>query len=348
MTPLLSSLIFILIFTPPIVSIAIDIRYPQFFHHNLNDSSVEITEGKSPGSFIAFVNLINSSQIIPNEWSINLTDNDFKIQANALSYSLVTTKVLDRERRDLYDFVIYARHLVPPYETISKPIRLRILDLNDCTPTFNQTIYHTTIIPNQSTFMITAHDDDEPNTENSRITYSLANYQDNFRVNETTGEIECIKDPNTNERYELIVVARDNGKPSLTSSALVQIQITSYRSKHAILHNSSSWFHTEQNLLVFAGILAGIFVCISSSICLLCCLKYRLNRKNEKKNSTTITTASTNHNLNSMLTDQKFSSSASTTSSADLQQQTASGQFTRLTDDHQFERAAVSRLVLTC
>lgn len=341
MTTALSTSLLLFIFIVSVTSIALDIRYPQFFHQSLNDSAVEITEGKSPGSFIAFVNLINSSQIIPNEWSLNLTETDFKIQSNALSYSLITTQTLDRERRDLYDFSIYARHLVPPYETISKPIRIRILDLNDCTPTFNQTIYHTTIIPNQSTFMITAHDDDEPQTENSRISYALSNYQDLFRINETTGVIECIKDPNTNERYELIVVARDHGKPSLTSSTLVQVQLVSPR---AFLANSSAWLHSEQKLFIFAGILAAIFVCVSLSVCTLCWLKYRMRKRQEKKS---LTTTTHHHPLNSILSQKKFSSSASSTSSTDLQQQTASGQFTRLTDDHQFERAAVSHLDLT-
>ena len=320
-------------------SIALDIRYPQFFHQSLNDSTVEITEGKSAGSFIAFINLINSSQaILPNEWLLNLTESDFKIQSNALSYSLITTQTLDRERRYLYEFTIYARHLVPPYETLSKQIRLRILDLNDCTPTFNQTIYHTTMIPNQSTLTITAFDCDEPNTENSRITYSLSNYQDLFRINETTGSIEMIKSLNTNERYEIIVVARDHGKPSLSSSTLVQIQLISSNTMNKLLISPSSWFDTDANLLILAGILAAVFVFISLFICVLCCVRYRLKRRKEQ---TSLTPTTNVHMNSSILNEKKFSSNSSTTSSNDLQQQTANGQFTRMTDDHHFERAAV-------
>jgi hypothetical protein len=43
-----------------------------------------------------------------------------------------------------------------------------------------------------------------------------------------------------------------------------------------------------------------------------------------------------------MLNEKKFSSTSSTTSSNDLQQQTANGQFTRIADDLHFERTAVS------
>ncbi|CAF4429143.1 unnamed protein product, partial [Rotaria sp. Silwood2] len=91
-----------LLFIPSILTISIDIRYPQFFHQSLYDSSIEISEGKTIGSFIAFINLINDTNINPNEWSLNTTNNDFKIQSNDLSYSLITTQILDRERINFY------------------------------------------------------------------------------------------------------------------------------------------------------------------------------------------------------------------------------------------------------
>jgi hypothetical protein len=338
---MMMTLIFFLIFISSVNSIALDIRYPQFFHQSINDSSVEITEGKSPGSFIAFINLINDTNIIPNEWLLNITETDFKIQSNSLSYSLITTQTLDRERKSFYEFSINAQHLVPPYEKVSKLIRIRILDINDCTPSFNQTIYQTTMIPNESTFTIRAFDCDEPNTENSRITYSLSNYQDLFRINETTGIIECIKNTNTYERYEIIVVARDHGKPSLSSSTLVQIQLISSNQKKNLLSiPSSSWLHVEQspqNIVILAGILAAFFVFISLFICLICRIKYKINRR-KHENSLTTTNLS---NIHSMINDKKFSSTSSTTSSNDLQQHTANGQFTRIGDDLHFERTAV-------
>jgi hypothetical protein len=337
------TIIYFLIFISTVTSISLDIRYPQFFHQSLNDSSVEITEGKSAGSFIAFINLINDTNIVPNEWLLNITDRDFKIQSNALSYSLITTQTLDRERKNFYEFSINAQHLVPPYEKISKRIRIRILDINDCTPSFNQTIYQTTMVPNESTFTIQAFDCDEPNTENSRITYSLSNYQDLFRINETTGIIECIKNTNTYERYEIIVVARDHGKPPLSSSTLVQIQLVSSIHKKTLLSvPKSSWLHVEQNpenILILAGILAALFVFISLFICLICCIKYKLKRRKQEHSLT-----STNlNNIHYTLNEKKISSTSSTASSNDLQQQTANGQFTRITDDLHFERAAVRK-----
>ncbi|UJR37645.1 hypothetical protein I4U23_030342 [Adineta vaga] len=336
------SIIFFFIFISSVTSIALDIRYPQFFHQSLNDSSVEITEGKSAGSFIAFINLINDTNIVPNEWILNLTDTDFKIQSNGLSYSLITTKTLDRERKDFYEFSINAQRLVPLYEKLSKSIRIRILDTNDCPPKFNQSIYQTTMVPNESTFTIIASDCDQPHTENSRITYSLSNYQDLFRINETTGVIECIKNTNTYERYEIIVVARDHGKPSLSSTTLVQIQLISSDQNKKSSAFTSSWLHVEQNprnILILAGILAACFVFISLFICLICCIKYKMKRRKEENSLTTSSTKS--NNIHTMLNERKFPSTSSTTSLNELQQHTANGQFTRISDDLHFERTAI-------
>ena len=333
--------ILFLIFISFVHSISLDIRYPQFFRQSSNDSSVEIGEGKSAGSFIAFINLINDTNIIPNEWLLNVTDTDFKIQANSASYSLVTTKALDRERRNFYEFSINAQHLVPSYEKISKLIRIRILDINDCKPSFNQTKYQTTMVPNLSTFTINAFDCDEPNTENSRITYSLSNYQDLFSINETTGTIECNENTNAYEHYEVIVVARDHGKPSLSSSTLVQVHLASSDRRSILSRSASSLLHMEpnpQSILILAGILPTLFAFVSLFTCLICCIKYKIKRCKEDNS---LTTATNLNNMHSMLNEKKISSTVSPTSSNDLQQLTAHGEFTRMTDDLHFERATV-------
>ncbi|CAF2045124.1 unnamed protein product [Rotaria magnacalcarata] len=286
--------VFFLIFIPYISTISIDTRYPQFFHQSLHDSAVEITEGKTIGSFIAFINLVNDTNIILNEWLLNTTNKDFKIQPNGISYSLITTQVLDRERENFYNFTIDAQHLIPPYEKIFKPIRIRILDINDCTPSFNQTIYHTILILNQTNFTIQAYDCDEVNTDNSRISYSLSNYQDLFRINETTGSVECIKNFYNDERYDLIVVARDHGKPSLSSTILVKIQLISMKSPKL---SSFSWLKIEQtsaNILILSSILGSCLVFLCLLICLICCVNYKFKRSkngnfNEKKFSSTST-----------------------------------------------------------
>lgn len=300
----MKAIYFLLLFIPYISTISIDIRYPQFFHQSLYDSSIEITEGKSIGSFIAFINLIDNMKITLNEWRLNTTNKDFKIQFNEIYYSLINTQVLDRERVDFYNFSIDAQHLVPPFEIISKSILIRILDINDCTPTFNETKYYTKLIPNETNFTVQAFDCDEPNTNNSRISYSLSNYQDMFRINETTGLIECIKKLHTHDNYEIIVVARDHGKPSLSSTTVVQIQLllpTNSKKK------SFSWLNIEPNsetMILITIILACCFVFMCLLLCLLYCVKCRIQRPKPQDN----------------FKDKKFSSTSTINSTNDFQQ----------------------------
>lgn len=296
---MMMTIIWFLIFISSVNSIGLDIRYPQFFHQSLNDSAIEITEGKAIGSFIAFINLVNNTNIIFNDWSLNTTNKDFKIQKNGLSYSLITTQVLDRERQNFYNFSIFAQHLIPPYEKLTKTILIRIVDTNDCIPTFNQSIYYTMLLPNRTNFTVRAYDCDEPNTDNSRISYSLSNYQELFRINEKTGLIECIKNFYNDERYEVIVVARDHGKPSLSSTILVEIQVPKIKSQ---IFSSLSWSNIEQNfqLIIILSIILGsclVFICLL--ICLICCINYKYTRRkdktfNDKKYSSTSTINSVN------------------------------------------------------
>ena len=276
-------IIYCLLFVPCISAISVDVRYPQFFHQSLYDSAVEIREGKTTGSFIAFINLINDTNIIINEWILNTTNNDFKVQSNEMTYSLITTRILDRERKNFYNFSIYAQHLIPPFEKISKNIHIRILDINDCIPSFNQTIYYTTLIPKRSNFTIHAFDCDQPNTENSQISYSLSNYRDLFRINSTTGLIQCTKNVYINEHYEIIVVARDHGQPSLSSTTLVHIKLVSLKSSKIESLSLFNIKNNSKNKFLLAGVLSICFVFISLVICLVvCCINYKLQRQKKR------------------------------------------------------------------
>ncbi|CAF3601850.1 unnamed protein product [Rotaria sp. Silwood1] len=293
-----------LLFIPFISTISIDIRYPQFFHQSLYDSAIEITEGKTIGSFIAFINLINDTNINLNEWLLNTTNKDFKIQSNDLSYSLITTQILDRERENFYNFSIDAQHLILPYEKISKNIRIRILDINDCTPIFNQTLYKTIMIPNETNFTIKAFDCDEPNTDNSRITYTLSNYQDLFHINETTGIIQCIKNLHTYENYEIIIVARDHGKPSLSSTILVQIQlISSLKTKkfHKFFFGLNIKENLNNNLLLLLLLIILFIICFIFICLLICCINYKIQKcKEENFNEKKFSSSSSSSTINSL------------------------------------------------
>lgn len=268
-----------------VYSISLDIRYPQFLHQSPNDSAVEIAEGKSPASFIAFITLMNTTDSVIDNWIVKTNSEDFQVISNGFSRSLITSQTLDRERQNFYEFIITARHRKSPYEQLSKLVRVRILDVNDCTPTFNQSVYQINFTSTNRQYQIKAQDDDQINSENSQITYSLANYQDLFRINYTTGMIESIANLKSNERYDIIVVARDHGKPSLSSTTLVQVQYIDPlpETRSAIIEESTWPFHERKfnKLWLLVGILVTFIFLFMSFVFVFCLLYYRSQRRKQ-------------------------------------------------------------------
>ena len=298
-------LVFLLIQLSSVSSASLNIRYPQFFHQSPDDLSVEITEGKSTGSFIAFINLLNTNEpSVLDDWIVNTTDGDFQVISNGFSLSLINSQPLDRERQHFYEFFINAHHRKYPYEQLSKSVRLRILDINDCSPTFNQTVYHVNVTNDNCYYRMHAIDNDQTETENSRISYSLANYLDLFQIDQTTGLIECLRNFTISERFDLIVTARDHGKPSLSSTTLVQIQtfISLTRETNEAVKKPITWILSEQKpekMLILAGILAAIFVFFSLLTCLICSIHYKIQRKKHDESLTTSPDEEKKHYLDS-------------------------------------------------
>ncbi len=108
-----------------------------------------------------------------------------------------------------------------------------IIDANDNPPKFSLDIYNGSIIENlddaelDSTVILTVLATDIDSEENAEITYSISSGGDSFGVDQYTGEIRSKKpfDREAISEYSVIIVAKDGGDPSLSSSASVSIQI---------------------------------------------------------------------------------------------------------------------------
>ncbi|CAF0744071.1 unnamed protein product [Didymodactylos carnosus] len=340
----------------------LDIRYPQFFH--IVNNTVEVLEGKTSGSFIAFINLLNDIPTVNNnnEWELTSSDTDFSIQSSTAlsgrSWTLITTNILDRERTPFYQFQIEAKHLVKPFYIVNQTVKIKILDINDNLPLFNRSLYQCNVKPtiqyNELIIQVNAYDLDEG--KNGEIIYSLINYNDLFRINLTDGRIFFIgkNKLKADTRYDVIVQAQDLGEPPLSSTTLLKVHVSSLpttlsNSWHVLTGNGNG----EQNpksILIIAGLLAFLFVLCSiiiGSICR-CHLKRRkqlLNNNNNNNNN-----GNTNHTnggssgrrLKSTSSSASSSSSSGSITDNDLQQtiNVANGEYCHTDDDH-FERAVL-------
>lgn len=148
---------------------------------------------------------------------------------------LNVTSILDREETPFFLLIGYA--LDEKGNNLEKPLELRIkvLDINDNEPEFTQDVFvgsveelsaaHTLVMK------ITATDADEPNTQNSKISYRIVSQEPPFPpvfyLNKDTGEVYTTSitlDREEHSSYTLTVEARD-GNGQITDKPVKQAQV---------------------------------------------------------------------------------------------------------------------------
>ena len=107
-------------------------------------------------------------------------------------------------------------------------IVLSVLDENDNSPIFSQSLYEAEVLENEAGVVVaTIFADDADSNENGVVIYSLVNWQDVFEINAQTGEITILVgvDFEATCLYRVVVLARDGGVPSLNATALVDVLV---------------------------------------------------------------------------------------------------------------------------
>ncbi|XP_011407489.2 PREDICTED: protocadherin Fat 4-like [Amphimedon queenslandica] len=163
----------------------------------------------------------------------NCTNCAFEI--NSTTGEITNNRPLDREQGSYYYITVLAVNDDSnlPLST-SAGVNINIIDINDHAPQFNESRYESSIselIPDGSYLLtVSATDDDQPDTPNSEIRYTIASTISNnpFSLNEETGVLLVAGsfDRETISHYNFTVEAADRGSPvSLSSSAAVIINL---------------------------------------------------------------------------------------------------------------------------
>lgn len=141
---------------------------------------------------------------------------------------LVTTQgaVLDREATPTITVRVAAQD---GQYTAYADVLITVLDTNDNSPTFGQTVYRITIGPGTleglSILAVTATDLDD--AQNAYLTYWITGTDGKFAINAGNGEIMVVGSLNegTKDHYEMKVFAKDHGLPPLVANVSVIITI---------------------------------------------------------------------------------------------------------------------------
>ncbi|XP_036450587.1 protocadherin gamma-A6-like isoform X14 [Colossoma macropomum] len=161
----------------------------------------------------------------------------FKLQSSLRNYyTIVTDAALDRERVPEYNITVTATDSGSPQLSSKKSLNLKVSDVNDNPPKFQQTIYTTHVnennSPGLSIFTLSAHDADS--NQNARITYLLEEtnvagspVSSYVSVNADSGVVYAVRsfDYEQMKNVQVCVKAQDGGSPPLSTNVTLDIII---------------------------------------------------------------------------------------------------------------------------
>ena len=183
----------------------------------------------------------NISYFLPNNDS---SDGTFFL-IDPTSGEVISAAVFDREVQDLFSFVaIVTDNGVGIVRTAEVVVNVTILDENDVAPEFSDNVYNVSWYENTTvdTVLITVEAFDPDLGRNGTIAYSIMPSVDSsfFSINSTSGEIYLYQqfDREIQDWFQINVTAHDFGLPSLTGTAVVQVQVLDNNDNVPILNAS--------------------------------------------------------------------------------------------------------------
>ncbi|XP_067246203.1 protocadherin beta-16-like [Chanodichthys erythropterus] len=168
-------------------------------------------------------------------YSLKPTDNfvlKFKRQPGAGKYiEMILQKPLDREKQEHMSLTLTATDGGEPQMSGNIQMNIIVLDANDNSPVFTQSVYKTTVTENspKGTIVATVSASDLDQGVNSEISYTIKNtldkVRDIFEINETDGKVRLIglADYEQARRFEIRVQASDHGGFSDSCEIIVDV-----------------------------------------------------------------------------------------------------------------------------
>ncbi|XP_062332147.1 protocadherin-19 isoform X7 [Osmerus eperlanus] len=201
-----------------------------------------VLENNLPGSCLLAVSAVDpdlgmngtvSYTIVPSEIKHMDVNTYVSINPSGRIYSM---RSFDHEYTRTFDFKVLARDNGNPSLSSNATVRIVVLDVNDNTPIMTTPpLVNGTAevsIPRNAGvgYMVTqVKADDYDEGENGRLTYSISEGDRAFfEIDQVNGEVRSTRmfGENAKSTYEITVVARDHGKPSLSASAYIVVYLS--------------------------------------------------------------------------------------------------------------------------
>ncbi|KAA0709741.1 Protocadherin gamma-A4 [Triplophysa tibetana] len=198
-----------------------------------------VPENASPGTEVGIINVQDRDSENNGQVRCSIQQNvRFKLVPSIKNYySLVTTGELDRELVSDYNITITATDEGSPPLSSTKNVYFTVADVNDNPPVFEEQNYRAHVQennkPGSSICSVSAADLDW--RQNGTVVYSLlppdvnsAPVSSFLSINADTGVIHAMRsfDYEQLKSFKVLVLARDNGSPPLSSNVTVSVFIT--------------------------------------------------------------------------------------------------------------------------
>ncbi|XP_052010728.1 protocadherin beta-15-like [Xyrauchen texanus] len=200
---------------------------------------IPVPENASPGTEVGIINVQDRDSENNGQVRCSIQQNaPFKLVPSIKNYySLVTTGELDRELVSDYNITITATDEGSPPLSSTKNIHFTVADVNDNPPVFEEQNYRANVQennkPGSSICSVSATDPDW--RQNGTVVYSLlpsdvngASVSSFLSINGDTGVLHAVRsfDYEQLRSFKVLVLARDNGSPPLSSNVTVSVFIT--------------------------------------------------------------------------------------------------------------------------
>ena len=179
-------------------------------------------------------------------------------EINLSSGELSTQVELDREGVPFYNFTVVASDNGIPSLSASAVVTVAVLDRNDNSPEFTQLLYSVTVLESVplGTSLTTVAAVDEDLGENAEIRFNIISGAPAglFTLSSLSGEIELTQflDAETATLFYLTIQAQDNGVPSLSSNATVEVIVMDVNDNPVQMSLASTMItYVEEQLPVF-------------------------------------------------------------------------------------------------
>ncbi|CAI9733469.1 cadherincadherin-23-like [Octopus vulgaris] len=199
----------------------------------LTKTSTAISEASKIGSFIAYVMVTDTDRGPNGQIKCNIHHKMFQLSnMGSKEYKILVKEPLDRETIDHYVVSIVCHDMGSPPLKTKKQFSVKVTDVNDVEPHFTKETFQFLTYENQKVdFPIGFINATDPDLgDGGQLTYSIINDNNNDNIPFQLTKYGFIStsqpiDREVKDIYNLQVLVKDNGTPSLNNTANILIEI---------------------------------------------------------------------------------------------------------------------------